>query len=553
MTKRLTIIYLLSIFFSLFVFSCSKDKDEEEKVYFTVTFDADGGMPIPLAQRVAKGETIVAPSIVPQKTGFVFVCWSEDGTSSYDFHTPVTRDFTLRAKWQSEAVAEYWNVTWELNGGSWPTGDNHVDRVLKGGTLTEPLAPVKTGNTFDGWYQDAGLSKKISFPYDVSTQTSDITLYAKWMKEDIPGDFVVFSSIEDLYSWLQKQPFDKEYKVGLKGINLDSGDNWRELRRTIKAASIKNQTIFLNLKSCTGRMIPNGEWEDSKLYATFNELRNLEKVILPETLEIIGEYAFYKCGISEIEFPDQLQVIGRKAFLGCHFSAIEFPAALQKIGEAAFVSCGVLASIKLPQGLKEIGEGAFKSSGLETVSIPNPATKIGSGAFSYCSKLTRVMLPEGITSLGYWFVENEALQSINIPSTVKVIEKLALSGCKTLPTIAIPNGVIKIEEGAFLGCAALPSIKLPESLKEIGGKGVFSDCTFSTIEFPKGVQTIGNGVLGKSAIIQIRMLGEIPPILEGELYTNSPFVFQIRVPASAVDTYKKAKGWKQYADKISAE
>lgn len=467
MTKKL-FISILGFLICAFSLACSKDGGEE--VYCTVTFDTDGGKPVPQAQRIEKGKLVTAPTIAPQKPGFVFVYWSEDRASPYNFYTPVTRDLTLRAKWE----------------------------------------------------------------------------------EDASGEFEMFSSIEDLYHWLQKQPFDKEYKVGLRGIDLDRGDNWSDVRRVIKAAAIKNQSIILNLKGCTGRKIPDGHWEGSQLYATFNELRNLEKIILPESLKVIGKYAFYKSGISEIEFPNQLQVIGRKAFLGCYLSAIEFPAALQEIGEAAFVSCRNLASIKLPRGLQKIGENAFEFSGLETVTIPDPAIEIGNAAFSYCPKLTRVTLPEGMIFLGYWFVSNESLQSINIPSTVKEIGKLALSGCKSLPAIVIPDGVIKIGDGAFLDCTALPSIKLPESLKDIGGGGVFHGCSFSSIEIPKGVQTIGNEVLGKSAITQIRMMGETPPVLAGELYSIPPFVFQIRVPASAIETYKKAKGWEQYADKISA-
>ncbi|MDR0574477.1 MAG: InlB B-repeat-containing protein [Tannerella sp.] len=82
--------------------------------------------------------------------------------------------------WQEEAAAEYWQVTWNLNGGSWPPGDNHATQALKGGTLAEPNEPVKTGGTFKGWYREAALTNKVSFPYDVSGLTNNFTLYAKW-------------------------------------------------------------------------------------------------------------------------------------------------------------------------------------------------------------------------------------------------------------------------------------------------------------------------------------------------------------------------------------
>lgn len=93
---------------------------------------------------------------------------------------PVNNNIILQAKWESEAVAEYWQVSWELNGGSWPSGDNHAIQVVKGGTLAEPTAPTKAGKVFDGWYKEAALTNKINFPYNVSAVTANFTLYAKW-------------------------------------------------------------------------------------------------------------------------------------------------------------------------------------------------------------------------------------------------------------------------------------------------------------------------------------------------------------------------------------
>ncbi|WP_373722895.1 InlB B-repeat-containing protein [Bacteroides heparinolyticus] len=178
--KRILFITLLGIAI-MGLASCGKD---EVKTHFTVTFDTDGGAPVPEVQRVEKGKTAVAPLSAPAKKDFVFVCWSADGTNAYSFQTPVTHDLTLRAKWQAETEAEYWQVTWELNGGAWPTeGDNHATQVLKGGTLAEPAPPAKANHTFEGWYKEAALSNKVDFPYDVSGVTANFTLYAKWKSE----------------------------------------------------------------------------------------------------------------------------------------------------------------------------------------------------------------------------------------------------------------------------------------------------------------------------------------------------------------------------------
>ena len=175
--KRILFIALMGVI-AMGLASCGKD---EVKAFYTVTFDTDGGTPVPEVQRVKEGKTAVAPSTAPVKAGFVFVAWTTDGTNAYNFQSPVTRDLTLRARWQAEAEAEYWQVAWELNGGAWPAeGDNHATQVLKGGTLAEPAPPAKANHTFEGWYKEAALSNKVDFPYNVSGVTANFTLYAKW-------------------------------------------------------------------------------------------------------------------------------------------------------------------------------------------------------------------------------------------------------------------------------------------------------------------------------------------------------------------------------------
>lgn len=77
------------------------DPEEKEKPTYTVTFDADGGTPAPAAQKVIGGEKATAPAAVT-KAGYSFLHWSKDGTAAYDFATPVTADFTLKALWRQD-------------------------------------------------------------------------------------------------------------------------------------------------------------------------------------------------------------------------------------------------------------------------------------------------------------------------------------------------------------------------------------------------------------------------------------------------------------------
>jgi uncharacterized repeat protein (TIGR02543 family) len=83
--------------------------------------------------------------------------------------TPIT----LYAQWRF--VSNEIIVLFESNGGS-PVSP--VLGVNKGDTINKPAEPTKTGNTFVGWFKEAGLTNEWKFNTD--TVTESITLYAKW-------------------------------------------------------------------------------------------------------------------------------------------------------------------------------------------------------------------------------------------------------------------------------------------------------------------------------------------------------------------------------------
>ncbi|MDR2810389.1 MAG: InlB B-repeat-containing protein [Tannerellaceae bacterium] len=100
--KNIRLIALLSIL--LGSVSCSEDEPANETVY-TVSFNADGGSPVPAVQSVKSGEMAIAPTPNPTKAGYVFLFWSlGNATTAYRFQTPVTGHITLHAKWKSSDI-----------------------------------------------------------------------------------------------------------------------------------------------------------------------------------------------------------------------------------------------------------------------------------------------------------------------------------------------------------------------------------------------------------------------------------------------------------------
>ena len=76
-----------------------------------------------------------------------------------------------------QATPEYWSVIWHLDGGT-PGAGEYPAFIVKGAVLARPFPdPVKTNNTFGGWYTNAALTQMYNFSGFV---TADLNLYAKW-------------------------------------------------------------------------------------------------------------------------------------------------------------------------------------------------------------------------------------------------------------------------------------------------------------------------------------------------------------------------------------
>ncbi|MDD6011384.1 MAG: leucine-rich repeat protein [Oscillospiraceae bacterium] len=56
----------------------------------------------------------------------------------------------------------------------------------------------------------------------------------------------------------------------------------------------------------------------TEIHETFSHLNNLETIVLPDTLKILGNYCFYNCqSLKNLILPSSVTYIGKKAFDGC--------------------------------------------------------------------------------------------------------------------------------------------------------------------------------------------------------------------------------------------
>lgn len=104
----------------------------------------------------------------------------------------------------------------------------------------------------------------------------------------------------------------------------------------------------------------------------FNGSKNLQRVIIPDSVTKIGDYAFAVCPMLNcVSLGNGVQIIGNGAFSSCAaLKEIEFPHSLERIEWSAFFNCTSLINVAIPFGTIYIGDEAFGECALKSIYIP---------------------------------------------------------------------------------------------------------------------------------------------------------------------------------------
>ena len=138
-----------------------------------------------------------------------------------------------------------------------------------------------------------------------------------------------------------------------------------------------------------------------------------------------------------IDFMSELKTVPQGCFARSNIDSVIIPEGVTIIGSWAFQRCSSLTSITIPDSVTSIGHHTFHSCAiLKSITIPNSVTYIGQGAFEYCSSLANVTIGNGVTEISEDAFRNcSSLTSINISDSVTSIDRDAFNECSSLKTV----------------------------------------------------------------------------------------------------------------------
>ena len=374
---------------------------------------------------------------------------------------------------------------------------------------------------------------------------------------------------------------------------------WHNYSNSITAIIIENGVTRIGkeaFSSCSGLSsatisISTISIEERAFFCCYS----LTSISLPNSLENIGDMAFYMSGLTSITLPNSITSIGQSAFASTKLISVTLPNSLTSIGSSTFSDCTGLTSITLPNSITKIGGSCFSNcTGLASITLPNSITEIGGSCFSNCTGLNSITLPNSITNIGYscfngctgltsimlpnsiteiggsCFSNCTGFTSITLPNSLTEIGESCFSNCTGLTSITLPNGIASIKNNTFYNCTGLTSIALPKSITDIGyscfynctglssislpsniigiGKQSFYDCSnLTSITLPNSISYIGKEAFAWTGLTSITNLNSEPIGIESNVFLGvAQSICTLTVPSSAVSAYENAEVWKEF-------
>lgn len=264
---------------------------------------------------------------------------------------------------------------------------------------------------------------------------------------------------------------------GVTTIPMECCENYTKLE-TVVANSAKTieSSAFFNT-TLQEIEIKNVTYIQSK---TFAHCTNLESIIIPGSVKVLGSSVFYMCNkLKSVTLSEGIEELGLDLFYGCES----------------------LVNLTLPSTLKVLDE-AFSNSSLRSLVIPRSVETIRNSAFLNCADLESLTFEEGSklkgidSKYGSCYVDGEktfysvfrgctSLKSITIPASVESIFG-AVFGDSSFEEILF-------EEGSSL--TSLEGIQIEKSSYtewNIRYAGCFENCPATSIELPSSLRTLGS-------------------------------------------------------------
>ena len=222
----------------------------------------------------------------------------------------------------------------------------------------------------------------------------------------------------NVITWTNEQGIAWHYTIDNGEACVGSGQHGLHIARAVPYGTVGEVAIPSELGGCPVTGI--GE-------AAFYGCTNLTGVVIPDTVRIIGDLAFYKSPIKSVKMGSNVQTIGKASFHDCRqLRSVEIPDSVTSLGDGAFALCTSLRSLSVGNGLTNINYRVHQS------------VFWGTGNFTYCGKSFST---QTFTIQQNPFESLSSLVAIRFGTDIQAVNWYVFDGIKNLKYVYFPGAL----------------------------------------------------------------------------------------------------------------
>ena len=311
-------------------------------------------------------------------------------------------------------------------------------------------------------------------------------------------------------------------------------------------------------------------------YAFAGDNNNYQEIILPSTIQDIGQYAFYNCkSLKKINLPNSLTSIGKGAFAieeennnEYGLESVNLPNNLTQIDDYAFMNNARLSTINIPSSVSLIGQGILQGTNITQITGNSKykwendvlvAKDNDQYRIIYVNpNAKRISINEKITSIDAYVFKNHKNIKIVELNNVKVIGVECFVN-SSLSSLINANSVENTSVDSFTNTPWLEeqldsdfiylgktlvayngsdtSVEVPNGITRIGAYAFESD-TIKNVILPSTITDIGKNAFTGCLNLEYILIKSIqPPMLDGDCFLDNTVLY---VSEQAIKGYKNS-------------
>ena len=273
-------------------------------------------------------------------------------------------------------------------------------------------------------------------------------------------------------------------------------------------------SVIISSADVSGDVVIPSELAGKKVTAisegAFFKSTAITSVVIPDTVETIGLYAFADCTeLSSITVGKNVWRIAPFAFDNTPWLAAQTEEFVTVGDDVLIAYNGTSRTPVLPDSVRHLGGAFAGSADIRSLTLGRGVLTISDMALSFCSELAEIDFGLSLVYAGdQAFSGSEKITALVFPDTLRYLGSQATMNCYALKYVYLGKSLTALGSNTFEYAQALRTVFIPKTLKDLRTSH-FTDCMSLSIILYEGTEEEFNAVAKNDNIANFRDLTKV--------------------------------------------